>query len=116
MAKKHAPAPKPPAPARPAAPTDLSPEMKRWFDEVVTEHELEPHRLRLLVLACQAWDRGEQARKDIAEHGTTYEDRFSAPRTRPEVAIERDSRLAFARILKDLDLRPPSPWDNLLPG
>jgi hypothetical protein len=88
--------------------------MKRWWDEVVKEHELEPHEMHLLRLACQAWDRCEQARKAIAEHGTTYEDRFDAPRTRPEVAIERDSRQAFARLLKDLGLRAPSPlWSNL---
>jgi hypothetical protein len=103
-----------PAPARPAAPADLSTAMKRWWDEVVAAHELEPHRLHLLHLACQAKDRCEQARKDIAEKGSTYEDRFGAPRLRPEVAIERDSRLAFARLLRELDLRPPA-WGDLLP-
>ena len=33
-----------------------------------------------------------------------YLDRFGAPRTRPEVRIENDSRLAFARLVKALDL------------
>jgi phage terminase small subunit len=112
---KAAPAPKPAPPARPAAPADLSPTMARWWDQVVKEHELEPHRLHLLHLACQAKDRCEQAREAIAEHGSTYVDRFGAPRLRPEVAIERDSRQAFARLLRDLDLRAPSPWDDLLP-
>src|SRR5436190_20346316 len=88
-----------------AAPADLSAAMQRWWGEVVKEHELEPHRLHLLRLACQAWDRCEQARKAIAEHGATYADRFGAPRAHPQVAIERDSRLAFTRLLKDLDLR-----------
>jgi phage terminase small subunit len=101
--------------ARPAAPADLSPAVKRWWDEVVGVHELvEPHRLRLLHLACQASDRCDQAREAIAEHGSTYVDRFGAPRLRPEVAIERDSRQAFARLVRDLDLRTPSPlWPGL---
>jgi phage terminase small subunit len=113
MAKpaKPAPAARTPAPA----PPDLSEAMQRWWGEVVKEHdELELHQLQILRLACQAWDRCEQARKAIAEHGTTYEDRFGAPRTRPEIAIESDSRNAFARLLKDLDLRAPSPlWPGL---
>src|SRR5580765_5220120 len=80
MAKpaKPAPAARTPAPA----PPDLSEAMQRWWGEVVKEHdELELHQLQILRLACQAWDRCEQARKAIAEHGTTYEDRFGAPRT-----------------------------------
>ena len=53
----------------------------------------------------------EKARAAIAQDGATYIDRFGAPRTRPEIAIERDSRQAFARLLAQLDLRPPSPFD-----
>jgi phage terminase small subunit len=103
-----------PAPALPAAPpAGLSPAMQRWWQDVVKEYELELHRLRLPQLACQAWDRCEQAREAIAEHGATYLDKFGAPRTHPQVAIERDSRQAFARLMRDLDLRPPSSWDLL---
>jgi len=108
---KAAPAPKPAPAPRPAAPADLSPAMARWWDQAVKEYELEPHRLHLLEMACRARDRCEEARVAIAQKGTTYEDRFGAPRLRPEVAVERDNRLAFARILRDLDLRPPSPFD-----
>ena len=66
--------------------------------------------MRLLTLASEAWDRGQQARKLLATHGLVYVDRFGAPRARPEVAIERDSRLAFARLLRelDLDIDPPT--------
>jgi phage terminase small subunit len=112
MAKPAAKAKSPPSPA-PAAPAGLSPAMARWWDEVVKEHKLEPHRLHLLEMACRARDRYEEARAAIAQHGAIYLDRFNAPRTRPEVAIERDNRLAFARLLRDLDLRPPSVWDDL---
>jgi phage terminase small subunit len=71
---------------------------------VVQTYELEPHHLKLLLAACEAWDRREEARKALRKHGLTYIDRFGQPRARPEVAIERDSRIAFARLLRELDL------------
>jgi hypothetical protein len=65
----------------------------------------------LLRLAAEAWDRCEQARLVIAEQGLTYMDRFEQPRARPEVAIERDSRIAFARLIRELALDVDSPAD-----
>jgi hypothetical protein len=62
--------------------------MAQWWGEVVKEYELEPHRLHLLELAARAFDRGERARLAIEQHGEIYIDRFGAPRTRPEIAIE----------------------------
>jgi hypothetical protein len=56
----------------PAAPADLTPAMTRWWDHVVKEYDLEPHRLHLLMLAARAFDRCEQARLAIAKDGTTY--------------------------------------------
>lgn len=67
-------------------------------------YELEEHHVRLLSLAGEAWDRGQGAREALAKHGVVYRDRFGCPRPRPEIAIERDSRLGFARLLRELDL------------
>jgi hypothetical protein len=67
--------------------------------------------LGCFTLAGEAWDRGQQARSEIEKHGITYIDRFGAPRKRPEVSIEAESRISFARILRELDLNvdpPPS--------
>ena len=97
-------------PKKSPPPTHLRAETKRWWAAVVNDWGLEPHHVRLLTLASEAWDRCQQARKLLATHGLTYDDRFGAPRARPEVAIERDSRLAFARLLRelDLDIDPPT--------
>jgi phage terminase small subunit len=70
---------------------------------------LEPHHVRLLTLACEAWDRCQQARELLATEGLTFEDRFGQPRARPEVSIERDSRIGFARLVRELALDGEGP-------
>ena len=91
---------------------------QRWFVDVAESYELEPHHIRLLTLAAEAWDRGQQARAILAKHGLTYQDRFGAPRARPEISVERDCRLGFARILRELalDVEPPESRIPRRPG
>lgn len=98
-----------------AAPEYLSEDAAAWWRQVNREFELEPHHLRLLTLAAEAWDRCQEARAILAASGLTYEDRFGAPRARPEIAVERDSRLAFARLLRELDLDAVPPPELLRP-
>lgn len=90
-------------------PAHLSAKTRRWFASVCDGYELEDHHLRLLELACETWDRCQAAREIIDREGMIYVDRFDTPRARPEVAIERDCRLAFARLVRelDLDVAPP---------
>jgi phage terminase small subunit len=85
-------------------PKHLKPTTRKWFERVCTTFMLEDHHVRLLTLAAQAWDQAEAARIVLGKKGLTYVDRFGAPRARPEVAIERDARLAFARLLRALNL------------
>ena len=92
------------------APNHLQASTRRWFRYVVAEWGLEPHHIRILTAACESWDRCCQAREVIDREGLTYLDRFKAPRARPEIGIERDSRLAFLRAVRelDLDVDPPT--------
>jgi P27 family predicted phage terminase small subunit len=83
--------------------------MKEWWGSVTAERGLAHHHLRLLEAACGAWDRMVEARKAVAEHGLTYSSKDGDPRPRPEVAIERDARIAFARLVRDLGLDTPIP-------
>ena len=85
-------------------PEHLSDDAASWWQSVQSDFALEAHHTRLLTLACEAWDRGQQARAILDVQGLTYDDRFGAPKARPEAAIERDSRTAFARLLRELDL------------
>lgn len=102
-------------------PDHLAPATRAWFAQVVADYALEPHHLKLLTLAAESWDRCVEARLSLAEHGLVYSDRWGSPRCRPEVAVERDSRIAFARLCRELDLnedatplpaRPPALHSN----
>lgn len=100
----------------PKAPRYLRAATRRWFEDVCRGFELEEHHRRLLVLAAQSWDRCEQAREALAKHGLTYEDRFGAVKARPEVAIERDAKIAFCRMLRELALDVEAPQESRPPA
>jgi phage terminase small subunit len=82
--------PVPPAKGSRRAPAHLSAESRKLWGTTVRDYSLEDeaHSLKLLTLACEALDRCEDARAALAEHGTTYEDRWGCPKPRPEVANE----------------------------
>ena len=106
MAKKST-TPKPPA--------HLSAGAKKWFAEVVRDFQLETHHVKLLQAAAECWDRLQEARRLLKKDGAVCRDRFGQLRAHPSVQIERDSRLAFARLIRELrlddevlpDIRPP---------
>lgn len=87
----------------------LEPDTIAWIDGVLRDFQLEGHHRRLLILAGESFDRSRQARRAIDKHGLTFKGP-SGPRARPEVAIERDSKVAFARLLREigLDIEPPN--------
>jgi hypothetical protein len=100
--KKIAAAFKPPAYLRPAT--------RDWMNYVLGEYSLDQHHFRLLTLAAEAWETGQAARETIARDGPVYLDRFNSPRKHPSISIQAEARIAFARLLRelDLDLDPPS--------
>jgi hypothetical protein len=64
----------------------------------------------IFTKACEAHDRAEQSATDLKKEGLKYEDRFKQPRSRPEIAIERDSEALFAKLLKQIRLHNQY-WD-----
>lgn len=94
---------------RATVPRHLRPASRRWVRWVLDSFVLETHHRLILVAAAEAWDRAQGAREIIDRDGPTYLDRFDQPRARPEITIERDSRIAFLRALRELalDVEPP---------
>jgi phage terminase small subunit len=86
------------------APKHLEISTQKWVKSVLSDFELDEHHHKLLVLAAESWDRAVAARTVIDAEGMTYNDRFGQPKARPEIAIERDSRISFARLLRELAL------------
>ncbi len=109
-------APKPNLDQAPAPPAHLSDEAAGWWRSVTADFELESHHLRLLQSACEAWDRGQTARQALVDHGAlTFDDPNGNIRAHPCVAMERDARTAFARLVRELDLDAGAPAERSRP-
>jgi P27 family predicted phage terminase small subunit len=92
-------------------PSHLSSSACQWWLATVEKYVLEEHHLRLLQLCCEAWDRAQAARERLDREGVTVRGAEGGLKTHPAVAVERDSRLAVARLIRELDLdtEPPAP-------
>ena len=91
-------------PDLPPAPKHLSREAAEWWTALVVEYELELHHLKLLRAACECWDRLQGARAIVSKEGITVEDRHGVPRKHPACGVEEQARVAFARLVRELDL------------
>ena len=99
----------------PDPPVHLTPETASWWRSVLADYELEDHHVRLLRLACESWDRFQQAREEIDRDGLTIRTGDGGRKAHPAVAIERDARLAFARLVRELDLDAGAPSESRRP-
>jgi P27 family predicted phage terminase small subunit len=98
-------------------PRHLSPAARKFWRSVLAAYELEVHHLAILAAACEAMDRMAEARAAIEADGAYIDGRFGK-KAHPALAIERDSRTAMLRAIRELGLdleapassRPPSRW------
>jgi P27 family predicted phage terminase small subunit len=99
----------------PQPPDHLRAPTATWWRSVATDYELEGHHERLLTLAAEAYDRCQEARETLARDGLTIGTADGGLKTHPLVAVERDSRLAFARLVRELDLDCGAPAPDSRP-
>jgi hypothetical protein len=97
--------------ARSSPPRYLSRQMKNFWKLTFERRDLQPHEEAIFLEACRSFERAEQARKVLLRKGLTYDDRFGQPRPRPEIAVERESRLVFAKLIKHLNLDERWSWE-----
>lgn len=85
-------------------PRHLSDRSRYLWQQTANSFTLKATEYELLRLALEALDRAEQARVMLAEDGLTSRGRYCQVLAHPMIAVERDSRLAAARLLKQLGL------------
>ena len=88
---------------------------KKWIKQILADYELESQHIKILIQAGETWDRILQATETIEEEGDYYIDRFSSPKAHPALAEERNSRVLFARLIRELNLSE-EPSDSRPPG
>ena len=92
------------------APKHLKAATREWFDEIVRSYELESQHLKILAIAAEAWDSYEAARDSIAQNGMTFVNKKHGDiKPRPEVSIMNNSRVAFLRAMRELNLDVQAP-------
>jgi P27 family predicted phage terminase small subunit len=92
-----------------SAPKHLSKEARLIFKNLCSEYGIDDVAgLRILRVACEAFDRAQAAREAIDRDGMTIKDKFGQIKPHPLLPVERDSRAAFLAGLKhlNLDLEP----------
>ena len=82
----------------------------RW-NKINAEWELGNTDLLVLESALEAFDRMRQAQRILKKAGLTTKDRFGQVKPHPGIGVERDSRAAWLRAIKQLglDLEPVKP-------
>jgi len=89
--------------------------MRRWWLDVAGAYILQPHHQHLLQCACEAWDRKTEAAEILRAEGLVITTARGAVQPHPCVEIERSSRAAFMRSLRELDLDIELPSENWKP-
>ena len=75
-----------------------------WLRDLEAAYDLGPHERKLALSAAEALDRSRGARERLEKDGVLLKDRFGQLRPHPAVAIERDARAQFTRIVCALNL------------
>jgi len=93
------------------APSHLRAATRTWWKSIADTYELEAHHLSLLTAAAECWDRAQEARETVEKHGPYFRTKSGNIKAHPAIAVERDSRVTFARLIRELNLDVDEPPD-----
>lgn len=79
-------------------------ESSKIYEEVTLNHDLEAQQLATLQVACEAYDRSEEARFIIQKEGITFNDKNGYPKKHPAVAIKESAESLYNRSMRELAL------------
>lgn len=99
----------------PKPPKSLGRDGRAFWSKIVGGYELGEHHFRLLEQACQCLDRMASARAEVAKSGEFYTDRWLQPKEHPALVAERNQKVLFARLMRELCLDGVEPVENRPP-
>lgn len=89
------------------SPKHLKKAAKQMFEAIQSEYGIsDGPGLALLLSACEARQRADEAAALLRRDGLVTRDRFDQPKAHPAAAIERDARAAMVAALRALKLEP----------
>lgn len=95
------------------APTYLGENGRKFWNKTLKDFDLvDAHDLQRLEHGCHCLDRITEARAEIEKEGAYFVDRFGQPKEHPSQKVERDNKILFCRIIRELGLdleTPPDP-------
>ena len=97
-------------------PNFLQVEGRDFWISVLNDYDLEEsHHLKLLESASVCVDRIAQARRHIRKHGAFLKDRFGQMKENPAGKVERENKILFSRLVRELNLDLETPPANRPP-
>jgi phage terminase small subunit len=94
------------APIKP--PSFLGKKGRNFFNKTAERYNFyDQHGIELLTHAAEVLDRLEELRKRIDGEGLLVANRFGELRENPAVKVERDQKILFARLVRELNFDTP---------
>lgn len=103
-------------PERPEPPDHLSARAQTFWIGVAETWALGPDHLEILRRACEVLDRLDAAEALVRRDGLVVTGSKGQPIAHPAVAIERDCRTGFARLMRQLNLEGEPPAQGIYRG
>lgn len=86
-------------------------ETKKFYQATRKRYALEEHHIKLFENACGCLDQIADDRVVLKQAGRYYTDRYGQPREHPAAISERQNKILFARLMREIGLDLVKPDD-----